>query len=320
MIEVVEYQPAWRGKFEKLKAAIWPRVSDFADRIEHVGSTSVEGLWAKPVIDLDIVVMNKDSMDGVINGLAQIGYTHRGNLGIEGREAFKNEKPEFKHNLYACVEDCLAFRNHILLRDHLMNNPDDRDKYSEIKRKLATKFSNDVDSYIDGKTDFILSILKQYELSTSDLSAIKAANIKDRLQIRERTNETLEQIVEFYRSVGYGGPVDENDKYFFAYLKEILIAVVRIAQENGEYVLRGMYMSEEERGKGIGKRMLASITPYLNSLNSPCYCIPYAHLEGFYSNFGFVKISGDDAPQFLVDRQKKYLEQGSEVILMGRTK
>jgi GrpB-like predicted nucleotidyltransferase (UPF0157 family) len=183
VIEVCEYSPLWKTNFETLQQELWPAVSDYADRIEHVGSTSVKGLWAKPVIDLDIVVKSKRSLDGIIQGLSRIGYSHRGNLGIEGREAFRRSKPVFEHNLYACVEGCLAFQNHILLRDHLRNNPRDRDKYSELKRGLAAKFPNDIDSYIDGKTDLILSFLKQYKIQNDDLSAIKNANTKSEEQL-----------------------------------------------------------------------------------------------------------------------------------------
>lgn len=140
----------------------------------------------------------------------------------------------------------------------------------------------------------------------------------DTIRFCERTSETIEQIASFYRSVNYGGPVDEADKFFFAYDKDTLIAVVRIANEHGVYVLRGMYMNEGSRGNGIGKRMLESITPYLNSLNSPCYCVPYSHLEGFYGTIGFNKISDEKAPEFLAGRRKNYIENGSDVILMGR--
>lgn len=138
------------------------------------------------------------------------------------------------------------------------------------------------------------------------------------VEFRERTSETLDRITSFYRSVGYGGPVDDSDRFFFAYDNTTLIAVVRIATEHGEYVLRGMYMNESSRGNGIGKRMLESIAPYLNSLNRPCYCVPYSHLEGFYSTIGFNKIADEEAPGFLANRRKGYAERGSDVILMGR--
>jgi GrpB-like predicted nucleotidyltransferase (UPF0157 family) len=176
MIEVCEYDPAWTEKFEELKRRIWPFISDHADRIEHIGSTAVEGLSAKPVIDLDIVIKSENSLPGVIEGLAKLGYRHRGDLGIEGREAFKCEGSDFKHHLYVCLEGCLAFRNHITLRDHLRKNAFDRNRYSDVKKELAAKFSEDVDSYVEGKTEFILSILRQYEMGNDELAAVKKAN------------------------------------------------------------------------------------------------------------------------------------------------
>jgi GrpB-like predicted nucleotidyltransferase (UPF0157 family) len=178
MIELIDYNPLWREQFALLKQQIWPVVSAYADRIEHVGSTAVEGLCAKPVIDLDVVIKSRSNLQNIIQGLATIGYSHKGDLGISGREAFIPDSPDFKHHLYVCLEDCLAFRNHILLRDHLRNTPEDRFKYSELKKGLAKKYGDDIDSYIKGKTEFIISILEIYDVDKNELSSIKRANQK----------------------------------------------------------------------------------------------------------------------------------------------
>lgn len=177
-VVVVEYDPQWKERFEALKERLWPAVSKWAGRIEHVGSTSVEGLSAKPVIDVDIVIPSPVELPPVIEGLAGLGYEYRGDLGIEGREAFRNNEAEFRHNLYVCLDGCLALRNHLILRDHLRNHPADRDRYSEIKRMLAAQFPDDIDSYIDGKTEFILSVLAQYDMGRDELDSIGGVNTK----------------------------------------------------------------------------------------------------------------------------------------------
>lgn len=178
MIEVHDYSPEWVEKFETLRSKVWPIISDFADRIEHVGSTSVVGLAAKPVIDLDIVIESEEKLPPIIEALKTIGYEHVGDLGIKGREMFKHPKPEFKHNLYVCLDKCLSFRNHITLRDHLRSNPEDRAKYGNLKKELAEKYSDDIDSYLENKTEFILSILKQYGVGGNELEEIQQANKK----------------------------------------------------------------------------------------------------------------------------------------------
>jgi GrpB-like predicted nucleotidyltransferase (UPF0157 family) len=87
-VVIVDYDPQWARDFELLRARIWPAISDFAVSIAHVGSTSVPGLAAKPILDLDIIVTSQDGELLAIERLAAIGHSHCGNLGIEGREAF----------------------------------------------------------------------------------------------------------------------------------------------------------------------------------------------------------------------------------------
>ncbi len=158
-IVVVEYNPNWKLEFEKAKVSYLDLLSEIEVKVEHVGSTSVEGLWAKPILDIDIIVENDLDSKRVIDLLENVGYTHEGNLGIEGREVLKyKENNQFiqwmDHHLYVCLNDCENLKSHLLVRDHLRNNKDSVEAYSELKRKLAEEFSDDIDLYIDGKTDY----------------------------------------------------------------------------------------------------------------------------------------------------------------------
>lgn len=168
--------PKWPGQFKHLKDRIWPAVKDIAKSIEHVGSTSVEGLSAKPIIDLDIVVENEINLKKVISALEDLGYVHRGDLGIKGREAFKSVDSSIPHHLYACIEGNTALQNHLILREHLRTNEKDRKLYSELKMKLAQSHSEDINAYIEGKTDFILAILLKHGVGNEQLSSIEVQN------------------------------------------------------------------------------------------------------------------------------------------------
>jgi GrpB-like predicted nucleotidyltransferase (UPF0157 family) len=182
MVDVVveKYNPIWAEQFKLLYDRIWPSISDVALSLEHVGSTSVPGLSAKPIIDLTIVV-NKKNLEIIIQRLAGIGIEHRGDLGIEGREAFTRLKDYPEHNLYACVTGSQALRNHLAVRDALRENSSLVQEYGKLKMELARKFSNDIDSYVEGKTDFILNILKEKGFELSDLENIKDVNKKQRI-------------------------------------------------------------------------------------------------------------------------------------------
>lgn len=175
-VEVVEYDPGWPETFERLRDAVWPAVREHALSIEHVGSTSVPGLAAKPVIDMTIVVRDAASVPHVIACLANIGYTHRGDLGVAGREAFRAPAALPRHHLYACVEGDRSLMNHLAVRDALRGDSERAQAYGDLKRRLATQFPDDMDAYLEGKTEFILRMLDEAGFESADLDAIREIN------------------------------------------------------------------------------------------------------------------------------------------------
>ena len=177
-IQVVEYNPEWAGQFRQLSDRIWPFVRDVALEIEHVGSTAVPGLAAKPVIDLDVVIASLRDVPLIVARLAQQGYEHQGNLAIEDREAFQAPENQPPHHLYVCSRQSMALRNHLVLRDHLRAHPADVAAYSRLKKQLALQCGSDIGRYVAGKTGFILSILAQYEFPPACLESIRQANQK----------------------------------------------------------------------------------------------------------------------------------------------
>lgn len=175
-VQVLDYDPLWPIQFKQLHNLFWPALHDLATSIEHVGSTSVPGLAAKPVIDLDIIIPSRDLIPQITIRLGALGYSHRGNLGIEDRESYSIPEPKRTHRLYVCPASSLALRNHLTLRDHLRANPQARDAYAQLKQKLASQFPNDIDNYIAGKTEFILSILASQGIPKNQLDSIRQAN------------------------------------------------------------------------------------------------------------------------------------------------
>jgi GrpB-like predicted nucleotidyltransferase (UPF0157 family) len=179
-VSVEDYNSDWPNQFEKIKSEIWPLICNTALAIEHVGSTSVPGLAAKPIIDIDIVINAKNDLEKVIAKLQTLGYEHRGNLGIEGREAFKAPEKiagdSIRHNLYVCLDGCLALKNHIKFRDYLRDHPAERDSYGKLKKELALLFPDAIDSYVDGKTDFVTKVLKSQGLQEGELELVSKMN------------------------------------------------------------------------------------------------------------------------------------------------
>ena len=175
-VVVRDYDPRWARDFEMLCARIWPVVEDFALAIEHVGSTSVAGLAAKPIIDLDVIVGSDEGVLLAIERLTAIDYAYRGNLGLEGREAFRAAVNEPAHNLYVCRSDSAALRDHLVFRDYLRAHPDTADAYARLKRDLAGRFHDNVDLYAQSKTNFITDVLETAGISRSRIDHIRREN------------------------------------------------------------------------------------------------------------------------------------------------
>ena len=175
---VVPYSSGWVNDFNSIKAIALPPIEHLILSFEHVGSTSVAGLAAKPIIDIDVVYDQPENLPKIIQALESIGYRYEGNKGIEGRESFKAPVGAIKQHFYVCRAGTLGLRNHLILRDHLRKYPNDRDQYSKIKMEIAHLYETLPDDYLEAKTSFILEVLKKYDMTTDELAQIESVNMK----------------------------------------------------------------------------------------------------------------------------------------------
>ncbi len=162
-VVVVPYSEQWKTDFGTIKQYVLPAINDVAIGIEHIGSTSVEGLSAKPIIDIDLIIKDYSVFDTVIERLATLGYIHEGNLGIKDREAFdyKGYADLPKHHLYVCPEFSAELHRHIAFRDYLRNHTEAVLKYSKVKEEGARLFPDSIDDYIAYKSPCIEEIYKE---------------------------------------------------------------------------------------------------------------------------------------------------------------
>ena len=160
---VVPYSEQWEAAFETIKKHLLPAVKDIIISVEHIGSTSVEGLAAKPIIDIDIVIKDYYVFDTLVESLASLGYIHEGNLGIKDREAFdyRGNADLPKHHLYVCPEFSAELNRHITFRNYLRNNPEAVCEYSKVKEDGAKLYPDSIDDYIAYKSPYIERIYKK---------------------------------------------------------------------------------------------------------------------------------------------------------------
>lgn len=157
-IEIVPYAKGWPSRFEKEKGILQHAIGGTAARIEHVGSTAIPGMPAKPVIDILIESKTFPPGKAIISSLAVVGYVHKGERGVPGRHFFKKGSPRSHHMHFTALDGEVASRM-IRFRDILRGNSSLTSEYRELKQALALQFRNDRDAYALNKTDFVNRVL-----------------------------------------------------------------------------------------------------------------------------------------------------------------
>ncbi|MCB0646415.1 MAG: GrpB family protein [Saprospiraceae bacterium] len=185
-IHLEPYQNDWKTAFESLKSYYTTLLEKFAIDIHHVGSTSIPGLLAKPILDIDIVVYEKEELYPMSDLLVTAGYLSKGDQGIKGRYAFKQTSLQvpitvdgrkwMQHHLYLCFHDSLALKNHLTIKQALLEDMILRHRYALLKENLAADHQMTRVDYTIKKTDFILEILIKYGFDTQDIDLIRNQN------------------------------------------------------------------------------------------------------------------------------------------------
>jgi GrpB-like predicted nucleotidyltransferase (UPF0157 family) len=170
---IQQYQERWVNDFNNIKKAIQEALSGIAIDIEHIGSTAIANLAAKPIIDIDIVYKKDNDFIYLKNELEKLGYHHNGNQGIKDREVFKRRESSEKHavldfiphHLYVCPAQSEELQRHLAFRNYLNTHERERKEYERIKYKIAEEANQDKKAYATLKENkakaFIESILKK---------------------------------------------------------------------------------------------------------------------------------------------------------------
>lgn len=163
---VVDYDEKWSLNFQEIEKELKEALGGIAIKIEHVGSTSVINLAAKPIIDIDVVIDSISDLNNAIDKLAKIGYIFEGDLGIKDRYAFRygNKSHLQAHHLYVCPKNSQELIRHLSFRNYLRNNPEDVIEYSNIKKEGARLYPNDIDKYIEYKSQWINNIYNKCKI------------------------------------------------------------------------------------------------------------------------------------------------------------
>ncbi|MCL9783614.1 GrpB family protein [Vibrio sp. S4M6] len=156
VVEVIEHNDEWQRNFNQEKSLLSGvlEASNVA-QIHHIGSTSVEGLCAKPIIDILLEVHSLEELDANTKEMESLGYEAKGEFGIEGRRYFQKSAEKRTHQVHAFLLDSRQAKRHLAFRDYLRAFPDIASEYGRIKKEAAAMCQNDIEVYMDYKDGFI---------------------------------------------------------------------------------------------------------------------------------------------------------------------
>ena len=164
-VSLVDYCPDWTQAFEQEKKNLQKILGNAALAIEHVGSTSIPGLSAKPILDVAVAVKNVKTLVKVMPILANAGYDILDSIEKCGEVLARKGPPECRtHYIHVEVMDSIYWKNHIVFRDYLLKHPAYIEQYETLKKNIAKQFKEDRKKYTAAKDEFIRSVLKAAEI------------------------------------------------------------------------------------------------------------------------------------------------------------
>jgi len=158
-IEVVPHDPAWEQAYRTEAAQLFRIFAPRLRCVYHIGSTAIDGIKAKPVIDLLVEVDDIMTFDAYQIPMQRLGYIPKGEYGIKGRRFFiKGAEEHHTHHVHVFQAGHPEIARHLEFRDYLQVHPDESHAYGLLKEELACKFPHDITAYTNGKTGFIKDI------------------------------------------------------------------------------------------------------------------------------------------------------------------
>lgn len=159
-VRLAHYDRAWPRRFAAEKRRLARHLPARGTRIEHIGSTAVPGLDAKPIIDIAVRIPSLARLDRWREALERAGYVYKGEYGLPGRHFFTHgNAAAVSRHLHVVERGSDHWRGWLLFRDYLRSHPETVADYNRFKRELARKYARNRDAYTRAKTPFVEAIL-----------------------------------------------------------------------------------------------------------------------------------------------------------------
>jgi GrpB-like predicted nucleotidyltransferase (UPF0157 family) len=161
-IYIADYDEKWPVLYREVSRPLAEAFGAYLVEMQHIGSTSVPGLGAKPIIDIAVDLRDYPLPQEVVEAVEKLGYTHRGEYGIAGRHYFKRYCDDgLMVHVHAYSPGNDEWAKHIVFRDYMRAHPEAARKYETLKRDLASRYADQREVYTESKTDFVQEILRK---------------------------------------------------------------------------------------------------------------------------------------------------------------
>jgi GrpB-like predicted nucleotidyltransferase (UPF0157 family) len=159
-VEVVPHNPNWNQDFQDESAQVMAALGDNVIAIDHIGSTAISTIYAKPIIDILVSVADIAKVDDRNTPMQALGYEVMGEYGIAGRRYFRkdNESGSRTHHVHVFIAGSAQITRHLAFRDYMRVHPEEAQRYSDLKQQLAKQYPDNIEGYMDGKDEFIKAI------------------------------------------------------------------------------------------------------------------------------------------------------------------
>lgn len=162
VVRLAPHQAVWSVLFEEEKGRLEKALGSAVLDVQHIGSTSIPGIKAKPILDVGVAVRNFEEAFVLIPKVERLGYLYRGENGIPRRHYFVKGTPERRtHHLHMVELDSEEWTKNLLFRDYLRRHPEAARAYQALKEALATQYPRDREAYTDGKHAFVQEVLQK---------------------------------------------------------------------------------------------------------------------------------------------------------------
>jgi len=159
IVNLVQYSPEWQKSFEEEKSILQSTLGQIIKDIQHIGSTAIPNLMAKPIIDIGIAIENIQDVQKCVEPLKNLGYEYKGEFNLPGRHFFIKGNPR-THHIHIVEQQSNHWKIWILFRDYLRNHEEIAKEYESLKIELAKKYKHNRQAYIKEKAPFIEKVVK----------------------------------------------------------------------------------------------------------------------------------------------------------------